>query len=458
MDTTKTVALSAGIFQLSRERPYVTAALMAMIPVRTDQVDRMGVDQYGRLYYNPQWVESLPLDRLCAVIYHELLHLLRKHHDRLQVYPQAVSNLAGDMEINDDIRSEGFTLPDGAFYPETFGLEPYQTAEYYAVRITDEYEVEYMSGSGNGDCSRQDGSNRPETGAGDAQRNSDQTSGRSEPSSGDSGGSAPSGGPGQRKRIVVSIRGFGGNCGSGATGQAAPWEVPANGEVPHLTETELENIRRQVAEEVRRYADSAKNRGNIPGHWLRWADAILSPPRIPWHTKLRSLVRSTIATVSGRTNYSYSRPSRRQSVIDNVILPGMEEPVVRPAVVVDTSGSIDDEDLKLALSEIRGILDTTMGRVSTRVYSVDAQVQTTGEVFTVRDVRRILKGGGGTDMGTGITQAIKDNPPPDVIIVITDGFTPWPEKRPGDIPVIVCLLPNGVGTCPRWAKTVQMER
>jgi predicted metal-dependent peptidase len=431
---------------------------MAMVPVRTDQVDRMGVDRYGRLYYNPQWVESLPLDQLCAVIYHELLHLLRRHHDRLQSYPPAIANLAGDMEINDDIRSEGLTLPEGAIYPETYDLEPFQTAEYYAAEIIDEYEVEYAPGSGDGDGSRQDGDNHSQGGGGDAQQSSDRTDGQDRSGSGDSGDSHPyNGGAGQSKRIVVSVRGFGGNCGSGATGQSAPWEVPANGEVPHLTEAELESIRRQVAEEVRRYANSAKNRGDVPGHWLRWANGILSPPRIPWHLKLRSLVRSTIATVSGRTNYTYSRPSRRQSVIDDIILPGMEEPVVRPAVVVDTSGSISDEDLRLALSELRGILDATMGRISTRVYSVDAQVQAVSEVFTVRDVRRILKGGGGTDMGAGIKQAVKDNPPPDVVIVITDGFTPWPEKRPGDIPVIVCLLPNGADTCPKWASKIVME-
>ena len=40
-----------------------------------------------------------------------------------------------------------------------------------------------------------------------------------------------------------------------------------------------------------------------------------------------------------------------------------------------------------------------------------------------------LKGGGGTDMVAGIEAALLNRPKPDSILVLTDGYTPFPEKK-----------------------------
>ena len=45
-----------------------------------------------------------------------------------------------------------------------------------------------------------------------------------------------------------------------------------------------------------------------------------------------------------------------------------------------------------------------------------------------RDVE--LLGGGGTDMGAGLAKAAELRPRPDLIIVLTDGYTPWPSAPP----------------------------
>jgi predicted metal-dependent peptidase len=425
-------------------RPYVTAAMLALIPVETADLDTMAVDQYGRLYFNPEWIDKVSVEELAGVVYHEIWHLLRKHPDRLSQYPQSVANLAADLEINDDIRSESIPLPEGVFYPEQFGFPPNQTAEYYAGRILDEYEIEYVPQKSSADSANQSG------------ESTDQSSGQS-------GQSGQSG----RKRITVHVRGFGGLEGSGATGQPAPWESPkGDGSVPHLTKAELEIIREQVAQDVRRFLDGSM-RGEIPEHWKRWADDVLTPPEIPWQALLRSLVNSAVTTAAGRVDYTYRRVSRRQYAVDDVVLPGLDEPVVRPAVVLDVSGSVGDESLGVALREVRGILESSHGRIATRVYAVDSQVQAAADVFDVSEIKRILKGGGGTDMGVGIRQALMDNPPCDVVVVITDGYTPWPDRKPGDVPIVVCLLPGGTDTVrtdtvrsediPSWARVVKIS-
>ncbi len=56
-----------------------------------------------------------------------------------------------------------------------------------------------------------------------------------------------------------------------------------------------------------------------------------------------------------------------------------------------------------------------------------------------------LTGGGGTDMGGAIATVLAARRVPDLVVVITDGLTPWPARRPRQ-DVIAVLLPA------RWAQ------
>jgi hypothetical protein len=64
-------------------------------------------------------------------------------------------------------------------------------------------------------------------------------------------------------------------------------------------------------------------------------------------------------------------------------------------------------------------------------------------------------------MGSGIHGAAQLRPRPSVVIVLTDGFTPWPERPPAGIRVIVGLLTEGMRppgwVPPEWARTVLIE-
>jgi predicted metal-dependent peptidase len=87
------------------------------------------------------------------------------------------------------------------------------------------------------------------------------------------------------------------------------------------------------------------------------------------------------------------------------------------------------------------------------VLACDATVGATMRVRRVTDVR--LVGGGGTDMRVGIAAAESAHPRPDIVVVLTDGYTPWPE-RPTRARLVVAII-GDLGAAqhlPDWASAV----
>lgn len=239
------------------------------------------------------------------------------------------------------------------------------------------------------------------------------------------------------------------DCGSGADGR------PDDGAGSGLDGTATALLRLAVAAEVTR---AGRTPGTVPGGWLRWAEALL-PSRLDWRRVLAGQVRAAVAAVAGSVDFSYRRPSRRGAAVLPVILPTMVRPVPEVAVVCDTSGSMSQSLLDRALAEVEAILARAgLPGGSLRVLAVDTAVHTTRRVTRASQV--VLAGGGGTDMGAGIAAAAALRPRPSVVIVLTDGWTPWPPAPPRGIRVVVGLLaapgmPTPVG--PDWARSVLIE-
>jgi hypothetical protein len=59
-------------------------------------------------------------------------------------------------------------------------------------------------------------------------------------------------------------------------------------------------------------------------------------------------------------------------------------------------------------------------------------------------------------MGAGLAAASKLKPRPQVAIVLTDGYTPWPKTPPRKMRVVVGLL-DPSGATAEWARTVKIE-
>ena len=90
------------------------------------------------LYYNPDFIDKLTTTELRSVLKHEALHVLLHHLTRAKhfAYNPRGYNIAADCAINCHI--EG--LPEGALYPNQFGLEDNQSSEFYYEKLKKEAE------------------------------------------------------------------------------------------------------------------------------------------------------------------------------------------------------------------------------------------------------------------------------------------------------------------------------
>lgn len=406
--------LQAARLRLSNDRPYLSAALWALNAVPTEGLGTLAVDKWWRLYYDP----NLPwtLQETAGVLYHEVQHLLRDHPGRGEQQADAKTNpmawnVCADAEINDDILAEGVTMPKGCVTPkDTLQMPDGLLAEEYFQKLPTK-KVAMLS---------QQPGDKPQPGAG--------------------------------------------NCGSAAGGEKRQWEkdgpagtndkgesVDKDGNpVPGgATEGEGELLRRQVAQDIQ----TSASRGTVPDYLKRWAEATLNP-KVDWRKVLRSSIRRCMSDIAGMVDYTYSRPSRRSSSMPKVVLPALRQPIPSVAVVVDTSGSMGSELLDKALAEVNGVLKQCGQKEGVRAIVCDADVKSAKRVFKAEQIE--MAGGGGTDMRVGVAEAMKKKP--HAIIVLTDGYTPWPEPGEcGSTRIIAAILGANNPKAPDHIKTVVVD-
>jgi predicted metal-dependent peptidase len=392
-------ALQAARVRASYQRAYFAPALFNLIPVRTDMIASMAVDSRWRLYYNDAWVASHTVEENAAVLIHEVSHLLREHEARKRaagVKDESLWNTATDCEINDDLIAEALPLPDDPPRPEKFGLTAGENAETYYRQLL-----------------------KPAQSSG--------TTGARE-----SGHAAPHAAH---------------DCGSGAHGEWRPWELPGDdgspGGVPGVDPVKGELVRREVAQRI---LDKSGDAGDVSLGWRRWAHTVLTP-KVDYMATIRHVVRKALRdSTLGRYDRTYNRPHRRQAAYGEFIMSSFYQPRPRPGFLIDTSGSMQDRQLARAVAELAGLTRQLGYGAEVVVACCDVVVHDVRKVFTAAPVA--LYGGGGTDIGAGLRWfAERQNGPIDLLVVVTDCHTPWPDEPP---PFPVITIRVGDGPPPPW--------
>jgi len=186
-------------------------------------------------------------------------------------------------------------------------------------------------------------------------------------------------------------------------GQPRIWEVDNATEGRQEKDAlEVEIIRRGVAQEMKKARGMGI--GTIPGNWDRWVEEKLAP-KVDWRKVLRHRMSVAINNgVGSRIDYSYSRPNRRQSVNRPFVLPSLGgDRSARITVIVDTSGSMTQQQLAQCVGEVLAVL--TVFQIPVTVIPCDAQAYEPIKIVTPKDYFKLqkLKGGGGTNMIVGDT-------------------------------------------------------
>lgn len=395
--------LLAARLHAVKVRPYLASALFALHVVEDRSVPTMAVDAHWRCYVSPGFVARTPVEELAGVWVHEVSHLLRDHHGRGERYARECEEHGPGARLRRNIAAD-FEINDD-IYGDGLPL-PAGAVLPSLLRLPDGLLMEeYLR--------------------------------------------------------TASMSGLTGelawlDCGSGADGQVRPWELGPDG-AHGLSKQQRDAVRFRVAEGIR------GRPGDAPEGWRRWADEAFHPPQ-PWRRLLGAAIRSAASAPGVGEDHSYRRPSRRSASVPGVLLPGLRRTPPRVCVVIDTSGSVSDAELGSALLEVAAISRAVGGRRDlVSVISCDAAAGVAVPLCRAENIE--LVGGGGTDLRSGFTRALRSRPRPDVIVALTDGQTSWPATKP-PCRTIVGLFPRPVrvaeeenpdyvpDTPPPWAHVV----
>jgi predicted metal-dependent peptidase len=406
-DAEARVWMQAARAWVIEHHPYLDTAVTAMVLVPRPGLGTVAVDARWRLYYDPARVLAIArqhgIEVLASDWIHETMHVLRDHHDRWDAmrHPpdrHPLFNIAADAFVNADCADLGLPLLDTDV---TFERLPTEAACTRTMTTEEVYT----------------------------------------------------------RLTPFTETSHAPDCGSGTGGRQREWEESLSDDVddgsPDAGQAEM--IREETARNV---AKAAAEAGTAPAALRAWAAALLDPV-VDWRTEMRSVVSRRLGRAAGVTDYSFARLARRR--IPGYTMPGMVGPAAPlVAAVVDTSGSMEAEELARCLGELLGLARAVNGDgAAITVVACDAEITGVHRIRTAGAIRALeLSGGGGTDMRVGLDACAALRPAPEAVVVMTDGYTPWPVTPPASLrsALVIALVTDAQAAkhVPDWIRTISV--
>ena len=409
--------VSRGIVALLLKEPFYGHLLSGVVRRIDDKVGTAAVSLTPNglhLIVNPEFfMQELKKDERVAVIKHEALHLLFRHLYRplIQKGNAKLFNIAADLVVNQHVAP--WPLPEMAVTLRAFPdmeLEANQTLEWYYEKLKSLHEA-MKSGK--------------KTGSPQSAETLERVMG--EPQQGDHSFWFAGGG-----------EGFGESGPDGAGGATS------------LTE----GLRRAMESDLERHLMRARDRsaakgwGSLPAEIRTELEAIAQrrKPQVDWKRTLRLFASSGYRTEVVATQ---RRMSKRFGTFPGIRIRRKQ----RLAVVIDTSGSIGEDVLKVFFREIHGIWKNDADVI---VVESDADVQ--GTYPYKGKTPAAIQGGGGTNFDPALAWVSNPrNGTFDACIYLTDGYASAPEVRPRCPMLWVITADGNVDDHLKFGRVIQLS-
>lgn len=207
-----------------------------------------------------------------------------------------------------------------------------------------------------------------------------------------------------------------------------------------------------------------KSRGTIPAGIWEQIKRFLDPPVVPWTAFLNAAIQHTKQTKRKR---GMARPSKKLLAVkfaatnsEKLKLPAMMRRIApfpgskqdkrfTVLYVLDTSGSMSNEDIRKGFSEVQHIqkADPDMKII---LINADAEIAKEKVVGPNDEIDFKAYGRGGTDFEPAFLRAKEllssQDKAPDIMIYCTDGYCPPPQTRL-PITTVWLITPNGQPVC-----------
>lgn len=412
--------LSAARTQLIVEKPFLGVLVLHLPLVPADAVwCKTVATDADAIYYNRAYIDRLNLEQTKFILAHESLHCALSHFHRREHRVRHRWDVACDFAVNAILVADGLTPPPNALVQNRYAG---MSAEEIYPLIKEHADEEPIDQH----IYDQDDGSDPAHGAGTRAQQPTHAPPQSEQSP-NSGAAAPARRDGGQRRDEQGV---------GTVG------VPP----PPPTGSTREQLAAQWRLRLASAAQQALRAGKLSGSMARLIDDLLQP-QLPWRMLLARYMTSV-----ARTDYSFSRPSRREGA---ALLPGLRAEHVDVVVAVDTSGSIESRELLEFVSEI----DAIKGQINARItlHACDAALAPDGPwVFEPWDTLQLparLMGGGGTRFTPVFEWAGLLERTPDLLIYFTDAEGEFPAHAP-NFPVL--WLVKGKASVP-WGQRIQLN-
>ena len=158
--------------------------------------------------------------------------------------------------------------------------------------------------------------------------------------------------------------------------------------------------------------DNLLKRGNMDDNVKKWVEKYFNL-RIDWTTELKNYIQKLLPY-----DMNWSSPNRKM-LGQGIYLPSMLKENIKIILAFDTSGSINEENLKLFLNETQNIIQS-INNLELIVIDCDSKIQKISNYKSGENVLdHIFLGGGGTDFRPVFQYA--ESIEPNLVIYFTDG-------------------------------------